>query len=395
MISDRKRNKILDAAEKIMSEKGLTESNISEIAESAGVKDSTIYRYFKSKEDLLFSIPGRRMEDVLNNLSEQLQGIRDPISKLSKMIWFHLHFNDTYRGYARLLLLECRSNINFYQHQSYALIRKYAGILLGILNEGVRQKVFRSDVNIKLVRDIIFGLLDWETLSCLAAHEVKETVSDLDDILGMILPMITIQPKGKNSEMDKPKRILRAAEKMFAQKGYYQATISEIARLSNVSEGTIYEYFQNKEDVLLSIAKQRFIEHKAALEEVFEIKTPLRKLRRLIRYHFFLYLTERDFLKVFLLLIQLNSRFYESQVYKDFQDCTEIITYTLEEGKKTGSIRSSINSRVFRNFFLGAFSHMALRWLLLEKEETDKTKEIDEVVSLFCRAVDSDSASEI
>ena len=104
---------ILDAGEEVMSEKGLKNSSIAEIAKKAGVTDSLIYNYFKGKEDLLFSIPGRRMKEVLKDLSEQLQGIPDPISRLSKMIWFHLHFNDTYRGYARLLLLECRSTETF------------------------------------------------------------------------------------------------------------------------------------------------------------------------------------------------------------------------------------------------------------------------------------------
>ncbi len=385
-------DQILNAAEEIMSEKGLQNSSIAEITKKAGVTDSLIYNYFKGKEDLLFSIPGRRMKDVLRNLSEQLQGIPDPISRLSKMIWFHLHFNDTYRGYARLLLLECRSNRDFYQHEAYGLIRKYAGIMLGILEDGVKGQVFRSDVDMRLVRDVIFGVLDWESLSCLASKEIKETVPDLEHILALILPMITMQTKPEHMELDKSSRILRAAESVFAEKGYNQATINEIANLSNVSEGTIYEYFNNKEDLLLSIPERRFQEHIHASEEIFEIKTPLRKLRRLIRYHFYLYLTERNFLKVFLLHIQLNKRFYGSNVYETFKEYAQIITDILEEGKKDGSIRVNVNIRVFKNLFLGTFSHMALRWLILGQEaDTDKMREIDEAVLLLCRAVASNA----
>lgn len=380
--------KILNAAEEIMSEKGLQNSSIAEIAKRARVTDSLIYNYFKGKEDLLFSIPGRRMKEVLKDLLEQLQGIPDPISRLSKMIWFHLYFNDTYRGYARLLLLECRSNRNFYHHEAYPLIRQYAGVMIGILEDGVERQIFRSDVDMRLVRDIIFGVLDWEVLSCLASHEIKETVPDLEDILNLILPMITITTKEKHMELDKSSRILRAAEDVFAEKGYIQSTINEIARISNVSEGTIYEYFKNKEDLLLSIPEQRFKEHIHALEEIFELKTPLRKLRRFIRYHFYLYMTESNFLKVFLLHIQLSQRFYESHVYKTFQQYAQVIMDVLEEGKRDGSIRSNVNNRVFRNLFLGAFSHMALRWLILEQEaETDKMREIDGVVLLLSRAV--------
>jgi len=386
MNSSNRIEQILDAAEEIMSEMGLENSSIAEIAKRAGVTDSLIYNYFQGKEDLLFSIPGRRMKEVLKNLSEQLQGIPDPISRLSKMIWFHLYFNDTYRGYARLLLLECRSNRNFYHHKAYESIRQYAGIMLGILEDGVKKQIFREDVSMRIMRDIIFGVLDWENLNCLASQEINETVPDLEDILDLILPMITIRES--HIELDKATRIIRAAENVFAEKGYIQATISEIARLANVSEGTIYEYFKNKEDLLLSIPEQRFKEHIEALKEIFEIKTPLRKLRRLIRYHFYLYLTEPSFLKVFLLHVQLSQRFYGSHVYQTFRRYTSIIEGILEEGKKNGSIRINVNNRVFRNLFLGAFSHMALRWLILGQEkETDKMREIDEVVVLLCRAV--------
>lgn len=381
-------DQILDAAEEVMSEKGLQSSSIAEIAKKAGVTDSLIYNYFKGKEDLLFSIPNRRMKEVLQNLSEQLEGIIDPISRLSKMIWFNLHFNDTYRGYARLLLLECRSNRNFYQHEAYALIRKWAGIMRGILEDGVKRQIFLSDINVALIRDIIFGVLDWEALNCLASREIKEATTDFEDILSLILPMITTQNNSAEMNLDKKTRILEAAESIFAEKGYNQALISDIAKLSNVSEGTIYEYFANKEDLLLSIPKRRFKEHISTLEEIFEIKTPLRKLRRLIRYHFYLYFTERNFLKVFLLHIQLSQRFYDSEVYDIFQQYTKLITETLEEGKRDGSVRADVNTRIYKNLFLGAFSHMALRWLVLGKEgEIDQMREINEVVTLLSRAV--------
>ena len=49
-------DRILDAAEKIMSKKGLIDSSIAEIARTAGVTESLIYNYFESKEDLLFNI---------------------------------------------------------------------------------------------------------------------------------------------------------------------------------------------------------------------------------------------------------------------------------------------------------------------------------------------------
>ena len=389
MNASKKIEQILDAAEEVMSEKGSQNSSIAEIAKKAEVTDSLIYNYFKGKEDLLFSVVGRRMKEILDTyLFEQLQGIPDPANKLSKMIWSHLHYNDTHPDYMRLLLFECRSNKNFYEHGAYALIRKYAGVMLDILQNGIKEGAFRDNINARLVRDIILGLLDWETLSYRTLKEINKSVTDLDGVLDIVLPMITSQAKSNDTQLDKSKRIFSAAEKIFAEKGYNQVTISDIAKLSNVSEGTIYEYFKNKEDLLLSIPKQRFEEHMQDLKEIFKLKTPLRKLRRFIRYHFFLYMSDPHFVKVFLLHIQLSQRFYNSTVYETFQKYTQILTDVLEEGKKDGSIRNNVNTRIFRNLFLGSFNHIALRWLILEEGGyTDKMGEIDEVVSLLSRAV--------
>jgi len=390
MPNQEKRIKILDAAEQVMSSKGLIHSSISEIAEIAEVQESAIYQYFKGKEDLLFSVANFRLNEALRLLYEQIEGIEDPVSRLRKMIWFNLHYNDNHRKYARLLLMECRYSKKFYQHQAYSYVRQYVGTLLSILKDGVDKKVFREDVNMRIVRDMIFGLLDWEKVSCFAIQEIEETIHDFDQIISLILPMITLQKIQKEGEINKADRLLQAASKIFAKKGYFHSTMSEIAEQANVADGTIYEYFKNKEDLLFSIPKVHFEKHIEKLLEIFHIKTPLRKLRRFIRYHFMLHLTDRDFLSVFLLNIQFNAQFYKSSAYGIFCNYIGILDDILEEGKKDGSIRSDINNRIFRNLFLGTFSHISLRWFILGgKGKVDKMKELDEVVSLLSRAAAS------
>jgi TetR/AcrR family fatty acid metabolism transcriptional regulator len=380
-----KKAKILGAAEEIISQKGLAETTISEIAGKAKVADSVIYQYFKGKEDLLFSIPGERMKEVLILLDEQLQGIRDAESRLSKMIWFHLWYNDKQRGYARILLLECRSCNDFYTAPAYSYIRKYAGIMLGILEQGVKSGSFRNDIDMRLVREIILGTLDFETIGVLASGERDESVSDLEDIMSLIHAMI-VKKNDSEDRTPKAERILLAAEEVFAERGFNKARISEIAELAQVAEGTVYEYFKNKEDLLLSIPVKRIQNYLDRLPEIFHIKSPIRKLRRLIKYHFSIFLMKREFLKVFLLQLQLTKRFYGSKAYESIRGYFRVIEGVIEEGKLDGSFRSDVNARVFRNMFLGTFSHMALRWLILG-QGTDKMGEIDHVTNLMSEAV--------
>jgi TetR/AcrR family fatty acid metabolism transcriptional regulator len=120
----------------------------------------------------------------------------------------------------------------------------------------------------------------------------------------------------------------------------------------------------------------------------FEITSPDRKLRRLIKYHFSSFLSDREFLKVFLLRLQVNDRFYASKAFEGFRSYCTLIEEVIEEGKAAGVFRSTVNSRVFRNMFLGAFVHMTLRWFVLrESAYVDRMEEIDQVTELLTSAV--------
>ena len=60
------------------------------------------------------------------------------------------------------------------------MIREYSRIMLSILQDGVEQKVFRADFNMNIVRDIIFGTLEWEVTTCLATQEIACKVESID-----------------------------------------------------------------------------------------------------------------------------------------------------------------------------------------------------------------------
>jgi TetR/AcrR family fatty acid metabolism transcriptional regulator len=389
-----KRKRILEAAEEIFAGKSLQAASIAEIARMAEVTDSVIYQHFKSKEDLLFSVPGVRMPEVITEAEEALQGIVDPESLLRRLVWFHLRYDEMHPGYTRLLLFECRSHPDFYRTASYGLIRKYAGILLRILEDGVHKGVFRKEVDMRVVRDVIFGTLDFEDIGCFMTGETERASLDLDRIMDLVLPMISHRPALEVS-LDKGTAILLAAEKVFAEKGFNRAKVSDVALLAGVSEGTVYEYFESKEDLLLSIPARRFETYIEQMAHAFEIKTPLRKLRRMIRNHFSLYLVNRDFLKVFLLQIQLSARFYASPVYETYRRYFSLIEDIIEEGKSEGVFRQDVESRILRNMFFGTFSHMAIRWFIVGKApNTDMMREIDQATDLLSLAVLTDQALE-
>jgi TetR/AcrR family transcriptional regulator, fatty acid metabolism regulator protein len=400
LINNGRRKDILIAAQEIFSQKGLADSSISEIAKRAGIVDSIIYHYFKNKEDLLFYALADKLESVEKELALHLEGILDPVSKLGKMIWYHLYINDLSPFQTRILkdlLFECRSNKNFYSHEGYQALRKYIKVMSDILQQGVNDNVFRSDINVVLVRNLIFGLLDEESLNRFASEEIMTTLPDFNGIMELVLAIVS-KDKGPSIETltdeNKQARILKAALQVFADKGYNAATMSEIASVANVAEGTIYTYFENKNDLLFSIPKKRFRWLRNSMGEVFDIKDPIRKLRRFIRLLFTTFMGDRDFLRVFLLDIKLNKKFYVSPAYKDYVDFVSLLETILEEGQAKMIFKEKINKRLFRNLFLGGFTHLATRWVILEKAKPiDMMQDIEELVSLLCQSVVVDTAA--
>ncbi len=381
--------RILTAASKIMSKKGFANSGMKEIAATAGVTEPTLYQHFKGKEDLLFSVVEWQMEDSLLYLHEQLQGISGAHNILRKLIWAYLRYNDIQREYINLVLLECRANRNFYKSDAYRHARRYSGIMLSIIQEGVEEGVFRDDIDPPLIRDMILGVLDFEAYTVIVSREIKEATPDHEKIMWFIDRILLTNKEKEESKVQKRQAIIQAAIRLFAKKGYAGATISDIAGKAGVSDGTVYEYFNNKEDLLLSIPEDRFDRHLQQLDETFTIRNKSRRLRRFIRDHFRLYLDDHNFLIVYLLLIQLNRRFRKSRAFNSIRRYSEVFETLVRDGVDGGTFSRDCSIRVFRNLFFGAFTHMSLRWFVVaEKETADKFKEISQLTDFLLRSVE-------
>ncbi len=97
---------------------------------------------------------------------------------------------------------------------------------------------------------------------------------------------------------DKRERILRAAIKVFARKGFYATRVSEIAKAAGVADGTIYLYFKNKDDVLVSIFEDRITKLITFLRgEIEKAETMEDKVRVVVELQLGLLEEQRDWPK--------------------------------------------------------------------------------------------------
>ena len=384
--------RILQAAEELIFEKGVARTTIAQIARKAEVSDSLAYQYFKDKEDLVFAVAYQRLEDTWNDLQEQLQGIIDPRSQLGKVIWILLKYNDRHHNYVRNLMFGYRSNKDFYNSLAYGFIQKHSQLTLQILNVGVEQGTFRRDVDMRLVRTIIHGTLDFEAVDCAITKNIEEGSNDWQDFMALILPMI--EQRGQDADSGKRERILSYAEEIFAERGFSKSKLADIVAKVGIAESSIYDFFESKDDLLMSITEMRLEEHMKLLPDTFNINTPLRKLRRFIQYHFDLYMQNRNFLKVFVMENLLSYKFYASKAFDSFREYMKVFEDIIEEGKSDGTFRQDVNTRLFKNMFLGAFTHMALRWIIFEEKHFDKMREVRRLVDLLSASVTLRNLSE-
>src|SRR5271167_684787 len=82
---------------------------------------------------------------------------------------------------------------------------------------------------------------------------------------------------------DKRERILDAAVRVFAKKGFYATRVSEVARAAGVADGTIYLYFKSKDELLVSLFEDRVERLLSFLEtELPKRRGASEKLRRII-----------------------------------------------------------------------------------------------------------------
>jgi TetR/AcrR family transcriptional regulator, fatty acid metabolism regulator protein len=155
-----KRQLIIDAAIEVFSRNGFQNSTISEIAQKADVAEGTIYQYFKSKEDLFFSIPIEKTKEFYNELELHLQGINGAENKIRKFVWYYLYHLQENPEYARALMLEMRVNRNFANTKTFEAYRPLTHKILEIIEEGQEEGIIRKDVNLYTIRHLILGMLE-------------------------------------------------------------------------------------------------------------------------------------------------------------------------------------------------------------------------------------------
>jgi TetR/AcrR family fatty acid metabolism transcriptional regulator len=186
---------------------------------------------------------------------------------------------------------------------------------------------------------------------------------------------------------DKRDAILKAATRVFAQRGFFNAQVADVAKAAGVAAGTVYLYFRSKDDLLVSLfertMRDAIAEGRAALAG---ITCPRDRLARIARLHLERLGRDRDLAVVFQVELRQSTKFMERFSSSYFREYLGLIREAIEAGQASGLFRTDVSATAAAKILFGALDEMATNWMLSRRRYALES-DAETVVDLFLHGV--------
>ncbi|BET18604.1 fatty acid metabolism transcriptional regulator FadR [Bacillus velezensis] len=172
-----------------------------------------------------------------------------------------------------------------------------------------------------------------------------------------------------NQKRPKYMQIIDAAVEVIAENGYHQSQVSKIAKQAGVADGTIYLYFKNKEDILISLFKEKmgqFIERME--EEVKEKTTAKEKLALVIKQHFTLLGNDRHLAIVTQLELRQSNIKLRLKINDILKGYLNMLDTILTEGIESGEWKDNLDVRLARQMIFGTIDETVTTWVMNDQK---------------------------
>ena len=182
-----------------------------------------------------------------------------------------------------------------------------------------------------------------------------------------------------------PKRdaILRAAIDVFAERGFFNAQVADVARAAGVAAGTVYLYFTSKDDLLVSIFERSMREGLATgRAAAADLQDPRERLRRLARAHLARLGHDRNLAIVFQVELRQSTKFMERLSATLLRDYLGLIRVAVADGQREGLFRADVKATAMAKMLFGALDEMATNWILSRRRYSLEA-DADAVLDIF------------
>ncbi|WP_138415434.1 TetR/AcrR family transcriptional regulator [Aquibacillus sediminis] len=173
---------IIDAAVIVIAENGYHASKVSKIAKQAGVADGTIYLYFKNKEDILVSLFQEKMGEFIQKIQEKIDVDSSVDQKLKTLITMHFSQLAEDHHLAIVTQLELRQSNKQLRLKINDVLKPYLEVVDQIVEQGIKQEIYHSTIDPRLIRQMIFGTLDETVTNWVMNEQRYDLVSQVDQV---------------------------------------------------------------------------------------------------------------------------------------------------------------------------------------------------------------------
>ena len=164
---------------------------------------------------------------------------------------------------------------------------------------------------------------------------------------------------------DKPQQIIDAAIRVFARKGYWSSRVSDIAREAGIAAGTIYLYFGTKEEILITLFREKMAGFVAAVWRAIAGELDaVAKVRRLVHLHFEILEQHPELAAVVQVELRQGERFFRGPATQEIAAYFALIASVLEEGVAAGVFRRDLPVTIAAKMLFGSLDQMATSWVL-------------------------------
>lgn len=188
-----KYNQIIEAAVDVIAENGYHASQVSKIAKKAGVADGTIYLYFKNKEDILVSVFKEKMGEFIERIVTEIKTKDSVEEKLFTLIKMHFAQFENNHHLAVVTQLELRQSKIDLRIQINLVLKDYFTLIDNIILEGIKEGVFKKELNIALVRQMVFGTIDEVVTNWVMQDHKYDIVKQTVDVHSLITNGLSIK----------------------------------------------------------------------------------------------------------------------------------------------------------------------------------------------------------
>jgi TetR/AcrR family fatty acid metabolism transcriptional regulator len=164
-------------------------------------------------------------------------------------------------------------------------------------------------------------------------------------------------------DIHKHSKIISAATKVFAKKGFFTARISDIAKEAKVADGTIYLYFNNKYDILISVFEEEIGKIVEQIKKSLATETdPQKMLETYATRHLLTMKKNRNLAEVIQIELRQTNKLIKDYRNNKFSEYTDLVADIIRLGQTQGIFDQDIEPNIAKRFFFGALDEVSRVW---------------------------------